>query len=81
MFGFPKILIELFVTIFFIPIKFSILEPHFSLGLSFSLSSLKFLKKDTPFALAATKKINKNSSIELAFKLLDNLLILNFLIL
>jgi hypothetical protein len=45
------------------PIIFNILEPHFNLGLSFLSNSSKFLKKDTPLAFAAIKKITKNSSI------------------
>ena len=41
----------------FIPIIFRIFEPNFNLGLSFLLSSSKFLKIETPFAFAAIKKI------------------------
>ena len=63
--GFPNILIELLVVITLIPINFNIFEPHFNLGLSFLLSSCKFLKRETPFAFAAIKNITKNSSIAL----------------
>ena len=67
--GLPYILIEFLVAITFTPIIFKIFEPHFNLGLSFLLSSSKFLKKDTPFALAAIKNKTKNSSIAALFKL------------
>ena len=68
-----------FVTTFLIPILFKILEPHFNLGLSFWLSSDKFLKYDIPFAFAATKKINKNSSIAEELNFIGHLIALNFL--
>ena len=74
-----NILIELFFVITFTPIIFKIFEPHFNLGLSFLLSSSKFLKVDTPLALAAIKKIIKNSSIASLFKLDGQLIDFRFL--
>ena len=67
--GLPKILILSFVTIFFIPILFKSFDPHNSLGLSFWFNSDNFLKYETPLALAAIKKIKRNSSIAALFKL------------
>ena len=51
-------------------LKSFIVEPpnliaKFNLGLSFLFNSSRFLKWDTPFALAAIRKIIKNSSIAL----------------
>ena len=51
------------VNIVLIPILLRIFDPHTNLGLSFWFSSDNFLNVETPFALAAAKKIIKNSSI------------------
>ena len=56
-----------FFNFTFTPIFLSIDDANFSLGLSFLFNSLSFLKIDTPEALAANKKIIKNSSIALLF--------------
>ena len=47
----------------FTPILFKKFVAISNLGLSFLFNSAKFLNIETPFALAATKKITKNSSI------------------
>ena len=54
---------ESFVVIVLIPILVKIVLAHLNLGLSFWFNSAKFLKYETPFALAATKNIIRNSSI------------------
>ena len=66
-------------VIIFTPIIFKIFEPHFNLGLSFLFSSSKFLKKDIPSALAAIKKIIKNSSIAPLFNFDGQLIDFSFL--
>ena len=78
-FGFPNILILLFILTVLIPIIFKNFIARSSLGLSFLLSSSKFLKVDTPFDFAAIKKINKNSSIALLFSVSGQLIELNCL--
>ena len=57
--GFPKILIESFVSLVFTPSLFNSFDPSFNLGLSFLLSSPKREKLETPFAFAAAKNIIK----------------------
>ena len=76
-FGFPNILILSLVIIFFIPILFKSFDPHFNLGLSFWFNSDKFLNVDIPFALAAIKKIKRNSSIAAVLKLVGQFIGLN----
>ena len=51
-----------------IPIFFKKLIPIFNLGLSFLLSSPRFLNVEIPLALAATRKMIKNSSMAELFK-------------
>ena len=75
--GLPKILMEFFVVIVLTPIKFKIFEPNFNLGLSFWFNSLKFLKYEIPFALAATRKITRNSSIAPLFNFTGHLIALS----
>ena len=66
--GSPKILIESFVNLVFIPNWFNNFDPNFNLGLSFLFSSPKFLKLEMPFALAAAKNMMRNSSIKLLLR-------------
>ena len=77
-FGLPKIFIESFVKIVLIPINLNIFDAHFNLGLSFWFNSAKFLKYEIPFALAATKKRIKNSSIAPELNLSGQLILFNF---
>ena len=72
---------ELSVVIVLIPILFRIFAPHFNLGLSFWLSSPISLKWETPLALAATKKISKNSSMAPLFSLGGQLIGFNLYVL
>ena len=65
---------EFLVVITLIPIIFRIFEPHFNLGLSFLFNSSKFLKIDVPLALAAIKKIIKNSSMASLLNLVGQLI-------
>ena len=70
-----------FFFITFIPIIFRKFIAIFNLGLSFLLSSSRFLNEETPLDLAAIKKISKNSSIALLFKFAGQLIDLKFFVL
>ena len=63
------------------PIILSIFIAIFNLGLSFLFNSPSPLNFETPLALAATKKINKNSSIAELFKLLEQFIDLKLAVL
>ena len=51
-----------------------IFDPQTRRGLSFSFSSDRFLKYEIPLALAANKKIRRNSSIEALLRYVGQLI-------
>ena len=75
--GLPNILILSLVRIVLYP-SIKNFEPQINLGLSFWLSSVKSLKVEIPFDLAATRKIIKNSSIALELYFVGQLIALRF---